>query len=227
MVRAIVLDTETTGLKPPIGVCELSYIEINPDTMMEIGRFRSHVNPQLPISPSASGTHRITNDMVADKPTLEEIFVDVLQNQFAHGPVLMIAHNAAYDYPLVKQYLPKSLTLCTLKLARTVYPEAENHKLSTLKYMLNLGTGGFSHSAEADVEDTLDLLRDIMAKTGKTLAELLDMQNQPLIHTVMPFGKHKGVKLVELSSSYISWLVKQPSMDKDLLNSLRHHQLIK
>lgn len=225
-MRVIVLDTETTGLADPIGVCELAYIEIDPATLLEKFRAHSLIDPEMPISASASGVHRITNDMVQDAPTLDEFFKIVLQDPFANEDVIMIAHNARFDYSLVERYLGRSLTLCTLKLAKRVFPDAENHKLATLKYLLGLGTGGHSHGAMTDVEDALDLLYKIVEKTGYNLSELLEFQETPLLVTHMPFGKHKGLRLVDVPKSYLVWLMKQDNIDPDLEYSLNYYKLI-
>lgn len=221
-VRVLVLDTETSGLKAPIGVCEIGFIELNPDTLEEIGRHRSLIDPEQHISASASGIHRITDDMVQDAPTLSEFFEVVMENQFSDANVLMIAHNSDFDYPLVKDYLGKSKPLCTLKLARRIYTDVEDHKLATLKYEFGLGKGGVSHSAEADVEDCADLLRKIVKDTGMGLAELMDFQYKPRVIDIMPFSKdHKGKPLKDVPKSFWVWLQRQPGPhDPDLTYSV-------
>lgn len=225
-MRVIVLDTETSGLKPPVGVCECAFIELDPDTLRPIGQYHSLIDPEMPISASASGVHRITDDMVRDKPTLGEWFRIVLRDPFVNEDVLMIAHHAKFDHPLVAKYLGNSRTLCTLKLARHVYPDAENHKLATLKYLLGLGKGGHSHGAMTDVEDCLDLLYRCCDMTGYGLTELLTFQDEPRLITHMPFGKHKGLPLQEVPHGWIAWLMRQENVDPDLLHSLKHFKLI-
>ena len=100
-----------------------------------------------------------------------------------------------------------------------MYPEAENHKLATLMYLLNL-TRGKSHSAEGDVDTCLDLVRNIVAKTGKGLQELLNESVEPIWVETMPFGKHKGTPLRNLPSSYIAWLLGLDNLDADMRWSL-------
>lgn len=219
-MRLIVLDTETSGLQPPIGVCECAFIELDPLTLSEIGRYHSLIDPEVAISPSASGIHRITDDMVVNEPTLQEWFEIVLGNPFAGQEVVMVAHNAPFDYPLVKVHLGSSLPLCTLKLARMVYPDAPDHKLATLKYLLKLGQGGHSHSALADVEDCADLLRRCQDELGLSIDQLVAEANKPRFIDKMPFGKHKGLPIKEVPRSYLSWLKKQDNIDGDLLYTL-------
>jgi DNA polymerase III epsilon subunit-like protein len=205
----IVLDVETTGLADPIGVCEIGIIELHPETLEEVGRFQSLIDPEKIIEFGASGIHRITNDMVLDAPTLDEYFNIVLDRRYAGTSVLMVAHNAIYDYPKVKDYLGDSKSLCTLRLVRKVLPDAENHKLATLKYMLGLGAGGKSHSALADVEDCADLLRFLRQETGMSLAELVEFERKPIITKVMGFSKYKGLALEDVPRDFWVWLNKQ------------------
>jgi exodeoxyribonuclease X len=235
MLKAIYADTETSGLKPPIGICECAYIEFNPDDLLEMDRQHSLIDPELPISASASGIHRITDDMVEDKPTMEEWFGSVLNNPFAGHKLLFVAHNAQFDFPLMDQYLDAEevIVLCTLKLAKHIYPDAENHKLATLKFMFGLGTkGAQSHGAMADVEDGMDLLRKMVKDTGKTIAELLDLQDMPRLLETMPFGKHKGIPIKDVPRGWVRWYMDQPETteykkDFDLVHSFKHYGLIK
>lgn len=220
----IVLDTETSGLEEPIGVCEIGMVELDPTTLSEVGRHRSLIDPECRISFGAMGVHRITNEMVATEPTLDEYFDQVLNGHFADRDVLIVCHNAAYDFPKVKhKFGPGSKPLCTLKLIKKLLPDAENHKLATLKFMLGLGrTDGTSHSALDDVEDTADLLRWIVRESGLSLQELYDLQYKPNKVEVMPFGKHKGLPLKDVPLSYWVWLSKQDGegSDRDLVYSV-------
>ena len=219
--RLIVLDTETSGLEEPSGVCEVAWVEFNHHFQI-VDKQHSLIDPQVPISPSASGIHHITNAMVADKPTLEEFFDLVLGNPFEGQSVLMVAHNAPFDYKYVNQYLGESSQkLCTLKLARIVYPDAPDHKLPTLKYMLGIAEGA-SHNALADVEACFGLLCDMSNRTGLDLEGLIRLHNTPIRITSMPFGKHKGVELTKLPRSYISWLLNLDNLDENLRFSLEN-----
>lgn len=219
----IVLDTETSGLEEPIGVCEVGVIELDVATLGEVGRFRSLIDPEVKISAGASGVHRITNDMVEFEPTLEEYFGEVLGNPYHGKDVVMVAHNAPFDYPKVKQHLGNSQALCTLRLIRKVLPDAENHKLATLKFLLGLGRrDSNSHAAMDDVEDTADLLRWIVKETGMSIPELIEFQKAPTIIKKMPFSaKYKGWDLKDVPLSFWQWLQRQGGeVDSDLAYSV-------
>lgn len=219
MDRLIVLDTETSGLGEDSAVCEIAFLEFDRDFNV-LQKHRSLIDPQCPISPAASGIHRITNDMVKDEPTLDEYFHDVLGNPFGDAKVLMVAHNAAFDIKYVHKYFSSYEVLCTLKLARIIYPDAPDHKLATLKYMLSLGDGGFSHTALADVEDCFGLLNSMREEANLDLDGLIRLSRTPIKIEVMPFGKHKGVALEKLPKGYVQWLFNLDNLDDNLRWSL-------
>lgn len=225
-VRLIYLDTETTGFKDPVGVVECAYIELDLDTLEDVGRQHSLIDPQLPIQSSASGIHNITSDMVAESPTLDQWFNDVLGEPFKCTDLLILAaHNVAYDHPKVAAYLPENVKLlCTLKLAKRVFPDAEDHKLTTLKYQYDLGRGA-AHSAMGDVETGVNLLRLIAQETGMGLEELLPYQDTPLIYKTMPFGKFKDRPVTEVDRGWLTWYLKKPpeEQDPDIMATFQHY----
>ncbi|VTN04475.1 Exodeoxyribonuclease 10 [Raoultella ornithinolytica] len=64
-----VIDTETCGLQG--GIVEIASVDIVDG---QITNPMSHlVRPDRPISPQAMAIHRITEEMVADKPWIEEV----------------------------------------------------------------------------------------------------------------------------------------------------------
>jgi len=217
--RFIVGDVETTGPTPSDKVVELAWIEIDEDLNV-LDRQHSLIDPQRPISASASGVHGLTNADLMDAPTIEEFFGQVLETNL-DGQLILIAHNSAFDRRYFGPYMPSLVgEMCTLRLARRLFPEAENHKLSTLMYHLNL-VRGTSHRADGDVETCLDLVRKIVEKSGKSIPELAAESMAPVFVNVMPFGKHKGTPLKALPSAYMQWLLKLgDGLDRDMRYSL-------
>lgn len=216
--RYILGDTETTGPTTNDKAVEMAWMELN-DSLEVVDRQHSLIDPQMKISSGASGVHGLTNVDVEDAPTIEEFFGEVLERPL-DGDVILIAHNVVFDLRYYGPWIPTLAgTLCTLRLSRRVWPEAENHKLSTLMYELGL-TRGQSHRASGDVETTYDLLRRIVDKTGKSLPELAAESMQPIVVKTMPFGKHKGAELKDVPMAYFDWLLKQGSVDRDLAYSI-------
>ncbi len=105
-----VIDTETCGLQG--GIVEIASVDIVDG---QITNPMSHlVRPDRPISPQAMAIHRITEEMVADKPWIEEIIPHY------HGSPWYVAHNASFD----RRVLPEmhGEWICTMKLARRLWP---------------------------------------------------------------------------------------------------------
>lgn len=217
--RIVVLDTETHHLANPRPV-EIAWVECDADLNI-IHRVESLIDPECAISPGAAGVHGITYGMVADKPTLKEFFTYVTDDPFGYGDIVFVGHQASFDLPMVRPYI-KSLgaVVCTLKLARRLYPEAENHKLQTLRYTFGLEAGD-GHRAMGDVITTHSLLKRMMADTGMSFQELAAFVNQPQIIERIGFGKHKGTKLADLPTNYIHWLLNEAKIDDDLRFSLQ------
>lgn len=219
MQRIIIGDTETHALQNPRAV-EIAWVECD-DNLNIIHRVESLIDPECAISPGASGIHGITYDMVADQPTMSEFFTYVQDDPLGYGDITLIGHNISYDLPMFKPYIRNlAMTVCTLKLARRVYPNAENHKLQTLRYTFGLDAGG-AHRAMGDVITTHSLLKRMVADTGMSFQELADWVNQPQVVDTIGFGKHKGSKLKDLPPNYIRWLLTEANIDEDLRFSLQ------
>ena len=91
-MRWIAADTETTGFGPTAKVVEIALAEVGED-MQVLDAISSYINPEMPIPPSASAVHHITDSMVSGAPTIEEFFSDMIWTQVED--VTVIAHNAA------------------------------------------------------------------------------------------------------------------------------------
>lgn len=221
MRRTITTDTETAGLDPKDGVVDLAIIEVD-ENLEIIASYSSLIDPEGPISPSASGVHGIVYADVADAPTLDQFFDMPGVRDYCHEPLYVVGHNIQFDLRFLANHLRgEIIPVCTLRLARKLYPNVENHKLQTLRFELGIEAGeGNSHSAHSDTVLSLNLLRHIAAETGYNIEQLANMANQPIKIEKMPFGKHKGLPLDELPSGYRRWLLDKADIDDDLLYSL-------
>ena len=89
----VVFDTETTGLAPSRDrIVELSAIRFVDGIPTEI--FETFVNPEREISPEVSAINHITNDMVADAPTISEVLPSF---EAFVGKSPLVAHNLEFD----------------------------------------------------------------------------------------------------------------------------------
>ena len=198
--RFIVLDTETTCASTSAGVCEVAYAEIDENFNILL-EHTSLIDPEKPITASASGVHGIADEDVVDSPTLDEYMYIVHDTPPFEGQVVMIGHNVQFDLRYIGPYIPNLVgQICTLKLARRYLPDEENHKLQTLMHSLKLQRRG-SHRADSDVFTTIGLVKHLSKVSGKSLSEMLEAMGDFIKVEVMPFGKHKGTPLPALTSS--------------------------
>ena len=132
MTRAILFDTETTGLEPQLGhrVIEIAALELLND--LPTGKhFHALVHPDRDIPEDATRIHGITLTHLTDKPRFAEI-VDDLLVFFGDGP--LIAHNAPFDFGFLNAEfgriglpaLAASRMIDTLVLAKTRFPGMPN-----------------------------------------------------------------------------------------------------
>jgi exodeoxyribonuclease X len=214
MINVDVFDTETADIDG--GICDLAIARID-ENFDVVWAIESMIDPERPISPSAMGVHHITNEMVANEPTLAE-FVEIHGNPFNRDGLVVGGHNVAFDCRAAAALMPpKYRKLCTLKLARAIWPDLPDHKLQTLRYQFGLEAGA-AHRAMGDVITSVSLIRHINRVTGWSLADMIDECRKPIsFETKLKFGKHKGVKLKDLPKSYISWALREmENLDPDL-----------
>lgn len=215
-MRFILADTETTGVGATDKVCELAYHEID-ENFQTIFTGYSLINPGIPIAPGASAVNGITNAMVADAPTIEQYMAEH-EFPLIGEDVVLVAHNAPFDFRYLAPHMsPDAQTICTLRCARLLYPDADNHKQGTLAYTLGLEISHErAHSADGDLDVLLQLLKRICADLGCGIGDLLEYQKRPRPISKISFGKHKNTLLKDLDSGYVKWLLKLDNLDPDM-----------
>jgi len=219
MTTVHVFDTETASLEG--GVCDIAIVEINDDFEV-VSAIESLIDPERPISPAAMGIHQITNEMVADAPTLSE-FVGVHGNPFSKPGLVVAGHSVAFDIRMVAAIMPEEYQkICTLKLARTLYPGLENHQLQTIRFAFGLQAGP-AHRAMGDVITCISFVRHICRTKNWSLAQLVEASNQPLsLDTKLGWGKHKGTKIRDLPHSYMAWALREmASLDPEMRTAFK------
>lgn len=132
MARAVLFDTETTGLDPLAGdrVIEIAAIELAND--LPTGKvFHTLLDPERDIPAEASRVHGMTNADVAGKPKFAEI-ADALLDFFGDDP--LVAHNAPFDFGFLDAELARirrpgldpARMVDTLVLAKQKFPGMPN-----------------------------------------------------------------------------------------------------
>jgi exodeoxyribonuclease X len=221
-MSAVVLDCETTGIGDEDKVIEFACSAIieSPDTLIATSIADARFSSDRPITFGAMATHHIIDEDLAGLQPFPGFDVE--------GIAYIIAHNCDFDWRMMKE--PKVLRICTLALARWLWPDLDSHSLGALVYSLSDDKGEArsrlraAHSAKADVESLVDIvLPAILARLPdvKTWADLWEISEVARIPTIMPYGKHYKMLIKDVPSGYKRWLLDQPDVDPYLRIALK------
>jgi DNA polymerase III subunit epsilon len=146
------VDLETTGATATADrITEIGIVEVDDAGVRE---WTQLVNPEAPIPGFIQSMTGITDDMVRDAPTFDELAGEVLDRLKGR---LFIAHNARFDYGFLKNEFRRvghdfrATVLCTVKLSRRLFPEHRRHGLDALIERHGLHAEG-RHRALADAQ---------------------------------------------------------------------------
>ncbi|MDE7095445.1 MAG: PHP domain-containing protein, partial [Anaeroplasmataceae bacterium] len=93
----IVFDLETTGLSQAYDeIIEIAAVKVYQGGIID--KFETFVNPKMPIPEKITSITTITDEMVKDSLTIEDILPKFLE--FCKGSIL-VAHNAAFDVGMI------------------------------------------------------------------------------------------------------------------------------
>jgi len=158
----VAFDTETTGLwAPSHRVVEIGAVRFRLGSD-RTETFASLVNPQRPMPSEVIRIHGITDDTVADAPTVGDVLRRFLD--FCSDAVL-VAHNAPFDISFVgcemeRCQLPfcDNLIFDTVDIYRRLFPGLPGYSLLQLARQFNVAQTQ-AHRALADAEYVSRLVR--------------------------------------------------------------------
>ncbi len=164
--RYAVIDVETTGFSPLRDrVVEVAVVILQDGLTVKC--WSSLVNPEREIPDRATAIHGLTDDDVAQSPTLDEI--EGLLRELCDGATV-VAHNASFDLSFLPM-LHDRPHLCTVALARRAFPQAPDYKNQTLRRYLNVDRDPAmrdlnAHRALADAQVTAAILLQCLRNGG-------------------------------------------------------------
>ena len=214
--KTIIFDTEATDLKKPV-LIEAAWVELESLEPYSITNpFEQRYNPGKPISLGALATHHIMDEELVDCPPAASF---TLPSEVDY----VIGHNVDFDWEVIGK--PDIKRICTLALARKVWPDLDSHNQSALLYHLERATAREqlrnAHSALTDVGICAAILKHLCQQLGvKTIEALYAESEIARIPTTMPFGKHKGMLLADVPKDYKKWLLTQQDIDPFLRKAL-------
>ena len=173
-----VLDLETTGFSAvtekitEIGVMKVQNGEV-------VDEFSCFVNPQKHIPERVTEVTNITDEMVKNAETIEQVFPKLLA--FLEDSVI-VAHNASFDVGFLKQtaqtlgYKFDYSYIDTLSLAKDLFPDYKKYKLGKIAENLGIKVE-VAHRALDDVDTTVKVFKvmlEMLSKKGATTIEDID-----------------------------------------------------
>ncbi len=225
-----VLDLETTGLSfRTEKITEIGIMKVKNHKVID--EFCTFVNPEKPIPQKVVEVTNITDDMVKDAPTIEEILPKVLE---FIGDSVLVAHNADFDIGFLKHNCTElglqlgNTYIDTLRLAKALFPEYKKYKLGIIAENLGIEVD-VAHRALDDVDTTvkvfnimLDMLKD------KKIITLDDMENKlvgkadykslPTYHAIILAKDYIGLRNLYklISISHLDYFYKKPRILKSI-----------
>ena len=187
--KFVAFDLETTGLSSKTDLI----IEIGAVLMengREVDRFQTFVNPGCKLERKIVELTGITDDMLADAPSIEEVlpkFVEFV------GDCVLVAHNSEFDTGFIRaecerQKIPYQFTSAdTLILSQNLLSHLGKFKLDIVADALSLPE--FNHHRAADDAVTCGM---IMSRLMKMLEEEHDIHSLQTINPAMTILRSKG-----------------------------------
>jgi DNA polymerase-3 subunit epsilon len=173
----VVLDFETTGLRPERGdrITEVGLVRIENGHVT--GRFQSLVNCGVRIPTSIAAYTGITQQMVDGAPPAGDVMREVAA---FIGTTPVVAHNASFDQRFYLRECRRQDVdmviepfICSMRLAQRIYPLHSGHSLGELAHRLQLRKAGAAHRAAADAEVTAELMLRVAQDIGMRHAGLI------------------------------------------------------
>jgi DNA polymerase-3 subunit epsilon len=211
--RPIYYDTETTGVRSD----KDRVIEIAAFDPVENRSFVHLINPGSPIPPEATAIHHITDAMVAEASSFEEIGKAFVE--FCSGDVVLIAHNNdAFDKLFLENEfkranlpMPQWTFIDSLKWSRKYRNDLPRHTLQNLREVYGIA----ANQAHRALDDVMVLHQVFSSMTDDLPMEtILELLAQGTNLSRMPFGKHQGKPLSEIPKDYVRWLHTSGAFDK-------------
>ena len=222
------IDLETTGVNISTDrIVEIAIVKILTDGTRQVKR--KLINPQIPIPPSSSAIHGITDEMVKDAPSFKQAANEL--KQFIDNCDLGGYNSNRFDIPmLLEEFLRIGMDFSIdgrkLVDVQKVFHMMEQRTLSAAyKFYCQKSLDG-AHSAEVDATATWEVLEaqvERYPQIGTTVESIVKFTGEDDIVDfarrfvkengveIFNFGKHKGKPVVQVlkeEPQYYDWMMK-------------------
>lgn len=197
-----VVDIETTGsFAAGNKITEISILVH--DGVSIIDKFETLVNPEQEIPSYIEALTGISNDMVLNAPSFAEVAGDVYK---ILNDKVFVAHNVNFDFSFIRHeleqqgYVLQCKKLCTVRLARKIFPGHPSYSLGKLCNSLGIKIAN-RHRAGGDAAATAILLK-----------MLLDADSEDFIKTALKKGTTEEKLPPNLAKADIEKLPSHPGV---------------
>lgn len=206
----IIFDIETTGLDSSYDeVIEIGAIKVKNNKI--VSKFNSLVKPKNEIDEYITELTGITNEMVKDAPTIEEILPDFMDYI---GNDILIGHNVNFDINFIYDNLYRNkfdvLTndfIDTMRISRKLLPELPHHRLIDLAKYFKIDSTN-NHRSLKDCEITMNVYENLKEIALQKYDNVDEFKNA--------FKKHKkeGLRAKDIVSTNTEFDVDNLFYDK-------------
>lgn len=167
-----VIDLETTGLSFTYDeIIEIGILKVRNNEIID--QYNQLINPGYSLPYYITEITGITDEMVKNKPKIDEVKNDILN--FIDNDIL-VGHNTSFDLNFIKYNINKELTnnyIDTLQFCRKLYPQLKHHRLTDMSNFLKLSNN--EHRALSDCLTTKQLYDEIkstMKEKGLKISDI-------------------------------------------------------
>jgi DNA polymerase-3 subunit epsilon len=223
------IDLETTGVNLSSDrIVEIAIVKILPDGSRQVKR--KLINPGIPIPQSSSDIHGITDEMVKDAPSFRQVGNEI--KQFLDNCDLGGYNSNRFDIPMLMEEFLRAdfemdLTNRRMVDVQHIFYTMEPRTLSAAYKFYCQKELIAAHSAEADVEATIEVLLAQVERykgLGNSIDSILSSIGEDKIidyarrfvyddqqQEVFNFGKYKGRRVTDVLKAepqYYDWMMK-------------------
>lgn len=225
----VFFDLETTGINITTDrIVEISYLKVYPNGKEVSTTYL--VNPERPIPSEATAIHKITDEMVKDKPTFKELAKIIAKD--LEGCDIAGYNSNRFDVPMLMEEILRAgvdFDISHRKFVdvQTIFHKKEQRTLTAAyKFYCDKELDG-AHSAKADTQATYEVLKgqldkyDDLENDVQFLASYsqqnrnVDFAGRIVLNDndveVFNFGKYKGRPVEEVFKTdlgYYNWMMQ-------------------
>ena len=217
----IIFDLETTGLSARYDrITEFAAFRIEKGNVVD--QLDLLINPGIQIPEKIVQKTHITNEMVKDKPRIEDV-IDQIMNFI--GEAIIVSHNINFDIGFMNEALNrlnrpqiKNPLIDTLSLSRYLFPDAKRHTLGALSRNLEIASYNEEEAHRADFDAR------ILTEVWQNMLPRLILKNKYFRHDELSSLKASDIMVRHMKPSHVTVLVKKEEGLKDLYEmiSLSH-----